>query len=134
MKEDIEELKVEGIGVAIVPSVNELNEQKWDVYLINTTNDLLKGVLVSSRGYGEKDGEKIETSMLRHFLDEVEPTSFRKIEPIIEDVFGLSNEYWVSFYINNKMRDKKFVFVKGIVEEANFTTIPVMNERGVLIL
>jgi hypothetical protein len=91
-------------------------------------------VLVTSTGYGELNEEKVRTSTLRHFLDEVAPKSFVKIEPIIEEVFGINNEYWLSFYLNKTMYDKRYVFLAESITEANFTTIPIMNKKGVMII
>jgi len=70
---------------------------------------------------------------LRHLLDDVPAQSFKKIEPIIEDVFGLNNEYWVSFWINEVMHDKKFIFLQETIKKENFVQIPLMNKMGVMI-
>lgn len=134
MKKDIEIPIVKDVGVAVVKEENELAQPEWNVYLINLKNEPIEGVLVSSRGYGVISEEIRNTSELRHFLDIVKPKTFAKIEPIIEDVFVLNNEYWVSFYLNNVMYDKKFIFLPETIKEENFTKIPVINKRGVLIL
>ena len=89
--------------------------------------------MISSTGYGEVNGEQKKTSILRHFLDEVGPMSFAKVEPIIEDVFSLSNEFWVSFYVDNVMYDKKFIFLPETIHEEYFTNIPLLSKRGVMI-
>ena len=134
MIKDIPELRVEDIAIAIVPELNELNETVWNSYLINLKEEKIEGVLVTSTGYGELNTENVKTSTLRHFLDVVEPLSFVKIEPIIEEVFGINNEYWLSFYLNNVMYDKKYVFLAESIIEKNFTQIPFMNKKGVMIL
>jgi hypothetical protein len=133
MMEDIEPPKVEGVAVAVVPEINKENEQEWGVYLINFQDKKLEGVLVSSEGYGEVDGEQKKTSMLRHFLDEVEPKSFKKIEAIIPDVFGMTNQYWVSYYADKVLHDKKYIFVPGSIDSINFSKIPVLDAEGVMI-
>ena len=56
-----------------------------------------------------------------------------KIEPIMEDVFSLSNEYWVSFYIDKIIYDKKFIFLPETISSEYFTQIPILNKRGVMI-
>lgn len=134
MIKDIPELKVENIAVAIIREKNELDETVWNSYLINLKDEKIEGVLVTSTGYGELNDEKVKTSTLRHFLDEVEPHSYVKIEPIIEEVFGINNEYWLSFYLNKTMYDKRYVFLAESITEANFTTIPIMNKKGVMII
>ena len=125
---------VENVAVDIIKEKNELNETVWNSYLINMKDVKLEGVIVTSTGYGQINDEKIRTSTLRHFLDEVEPKSFVKIEPIIEEVFGVNNEYWLSFYLDHKMYDKRYVFLAESITEANFTTVPIINKKGVMII
>lgn len=133
MKKDITYPVVEDVSVAIIKEQNENNETVWNAYLLNLKNNSIEGVLVSSTGYGEINGEKRITSTLRHFLDVIPSRSYSKIEPIIEDVFGLSNEYWVSFYINKVMYDKKYVFLPETINEEYFITVPLLNKKGVMI-
>jgi hypothetical protein len=134
MIKDIPQLVVENVAVAIIREKNELNETVWNSYLINMKDEKLEGVLVTSTGYGQINEEKVKTSTLRHFLDEVEPKSYVKIEPIVEEVFGVNNEYWLSFYLNNKMYDKRYVFLAESISESNFTTVPIINKKGVMII
>ena len=133
MLKDIPKLVVENIIVAIVPETNEIAEEVWNVYLVNLYDRKIEGVLVSSKGYGNRNGEDVKTSTLRHFIGTVEPNDYAKIELIIKDVFGLSNEYWISFYLGKDMYDKKYVFLPESITEENFTLIPVLNKRGVMI-
>jgi hypothetical protein len=132
MIKDIHQPEVKDIAIAIIQEEAE-EGLGWFVYLLNLKDVLIEGVLVSSTGYGEINGEQKKTSILRHFLDEVGPKSFCKIEPIIEDVFSLSNEFWVSFYINKVMYDKKFIFLPETIHEDYFTNIPLLGKRGVMI-
>ena len=133
MLKDIPKLVVENIIVAIVPEDNELGEQIWNVYLVNLYDQKIEGVLVSSKGYGIRNGEDVKTSTLRHFIGTIEPKDYAKIELIIKDVFGLSNEYWISFYLGKDMYDKKYVFLPESITEENLTAIPVLNKKGVMI-
>ncbi|HEY0977635.1 MAG TPA: hypothetical protein VGE21_09205 [Flavobacteriales bacterium] len=133
MRKDIEQPKVEGVAMAIVLQTDEEGAPAWYVYLVNTTDRLLENVLVSSRGYGEIDGEQRNTSEMRHHLPTLDPRSWARIERIVEDVFPLSNQYWVSFYIEGALYDRKYIFLPESILEENFTTIPLMNERGVMI-
>lgn len=133
MKKDIIPPIVEDVAVAVVREENELHEAEWNVYLINLKKEKIEGVLVSSKGYGMYNEEDVKTSTLRHFLDEVEACSFSKIEPIVENLFGLNNEYWVSFYLNKIMYDKKYIFLPETIKEENFITIPYINKKGVMI-
>jgi len=136
MREDIEIPLVENIKIAVV---KELNEEKtaevFNVYLLNLRDSEIDNVLVSSAGYGENKttGEQIKTSVLRHSMGSMEPNSYAKIEPIVEEVFGINNEYWVSFFEDKKIYDKKFIFLAKSITEENFIKIPLMDAKGVLI-
>jgi len=133
MRKDIHAPKVEGIAMAVVREADEEGDDGWFVYLINQNDTTMENVLVSSRGYGELEGESRKTSELRHFMQELAPKSWAKIERIVEDVFALSNQYWLSFYIGTTLHDKKYIFLAGSIEEDNFTTVPLLNKRGVMI-
>lgn len=133
MKKDIVPPLVEDIAVAVVKETNEQNEEIWNVYLLNFKKVNIEGVLVTSKGYGLYNDEEVKTSTLRHFLDIVNAGDFKKIEPIVETVFGLNNEYWVSFFLNNVMYDKKYIFLPETIKEENFTSVPFINKKGVMI-
>lgn len=133
MLKDIPQLKVEDVAVAVVPTVNNEGEKEWAVYLLNLKNETIEGVLVASNGYGYKNGEKVKTSTLRHFIEQVPAKSYAKVELIIEPLFGLNNEYWVSFYLNNTMYDKKYLFLPDSINPEYFTTVPLLDKAGVMI-
>jgi len=137
MLKDIPELKVEDIALAVVPDL-QIGEKPdeftvWDVFLINLKKQPIHGVLVSSKGYGSLQGEEVQTSVLRHFFDEVQPMSAALVEPIDREVFGLNNEYWVSFYVGKNIYDKKYLFLPESILVDNFSHIPVLNKTGVMI-
>ena len=129
MKSDIPQLKVEGLAIAIVPKDGDL----WDSYILNLKEQPINNVLINSKGYGELNGEAMKTSILRHFFERLEPNSATKIEPIQTKLFALTNEYWVSFNYDGHMYDKKYVFVKGSINEPYFTKIPFIEKQGVMI-
>lgn len=135
MKEELQGPKVTKAAVAVVQELNEEGEQVYNVYLLNFYDEKLEGVLVTSVGYAvhHETQEQVKTSTLRHLLDEIPAQSFKKIEPIIEDVFGLNNEYWVSFWINRVMYDKKFIFLQETIKKENFVKIPLIDKMGVMI-
>ncbi len=131
MIKDIVFPEVEGIAVAVVQEIEGLDE--YNVYLINLKNTDIKNVLITSTGYGVINDEHKKTSTLRHFFEEIKQQDFMTIEPITKEVFGLSNEYWVSFTLNDQLLDKKFVFLAETIVESNFVNVPIINKRGVLI-
>lgn len=131
MKEELKGPEVTDVLVAAVHEMGENNEMVFTVYLINKREDVLEQTLVTSKGYSS-DGET-KTSTLRRVLENIEPKSAVKIEPIIPDVFGLNNEYWVSFWIGTTMYDKKFIFLPETIQESNFMTVPILNKNGVIV-
>lgn len=136
MREHIKMPKVEDVAIAVVEELNdEKTETVYNVYLINLKDVTLENVLVSSKGYGENKstGEQIKTSILRHGLGNVTAQNYTKIEPIIKEVFGLTNEYWLSFFIGKQMFDKKFIFLPETIQESNYVNVPILNKKGVLI-
>lgn len=133
MKTDLPENIVEHVSIAIVLDSATPEAKLWKVYLINLKDVTLETVLISSKGYGEKDGEKVKTSILRHSFGNIEAKSFVQIELIDEKVFGLTNEYWLSFYLGNQIFDKKFIFVPESIVETNMIRIPLLNKAGIMI-
>ncbi len=131
MIKDIVFPEVEDVGVAVVQEHEGLDE--YAVYLINMKFADIKNVLVVSNGYGDVENKHVKTSTLRHFVEEVKQHSFAKIEPIQKEVFGLSNEYWVSFSLNDQMFDKQFIFLPETIIESNFTNVPIIQKKGVMI-
>lgn len=134
MIKDILNPKVEDISIAAVPTANaQTGVDEWYIYLINRKDKAITNVLISSKGYGLIDSEKVETSILRHFIERIEAQSFAKIEPIMPELFAISNQYWVSFYVGNQIFDKKYIFLAGSIHSENYTSIPIMGVKGILL-
>jgi hypothetical protein len=68
MKKDLPENIVEDVAITVVLMNDTPEQASWSVYLVNYKKEKLENVLVSSKGYGEKDGKKVKTSVLRHSL------------------------------------------------------------------
>lgn len=132
MKKDISLPVVTGVSIAIVRKMNEIQQAEWFVYFINDNDHGIQNLFITSRGYGEIDGETRQTSTLRHAFDYVEPKSQVLVEPIQPEVFPLNNEYWVSYYIGDVIYDKRFTFVPDSIVEGNLTKIPALNLMGIL--
>lgn len=133
MKKDLPPNIVEDIYIAVVLE-NESPEGKvWNVYLINEKNEQIDNVLVSSKGYGIKDDREVKTSVLRHFIGDLAAKKFSLIEAIDEQVFGLTNEYLLSYYINGTIYDKKYIFLPESIIDSNLIRVPLLNKPGILI-
>ncbi|WDF53590.1 hypothetical protein [Mucilaginibacter sp. KACC 22063] len=133
MKKDLPENIVEDIAIAVALEKESVESKLWYVYVINLKDQPIENVLITSKGYGEKNGEQVKTSVLRHMIPHIEAGAFALIEPIDEATFGLSNEYWLSYYIGREIFDKKFIFLPESVVESNFIKLPILNKPGVMI-
>ncbi|RWY50062.1 hypothetical protein [Mucilaginibacter gilvus] len=134
MIKDLHPNVVKDIAVAVALEGESVESKTWYVYLINLKDVPLETVLITSKGYGEKNGEQVKTSVLRHSFPVIPPKSFKLIEPIDEATFGLNNEYWLSYYIGKDIFDKKFIFLPESIVDGNFIKLPVVNKPGVMIL
>jgi hypothetical protein len=132
MKKDIEIPKVKNVRLAVTRKKNIGERDEWMVYIINNNDQPIENTIVSSQGYGEKDGEEQKTSTLRHFLETVPANTAVVIEPIDSGVFHLNNEYWVSYFLGGKMYDKRFVFFPNSICEENIILIKELEMEGVL--
>ena len=129
MKKDIEIPVVKNVHIAIVQEWNdEFLSKDWNVYILNYRSTPIDIVLVVSKGY---DGDR-KTSIMRHSLNTLEAKTFAKIEMIQEDLFELNNEFSVTFFSEDKLFEKKYLFKKNIIHESQFVNIPLMNKEGIL--
>ncbi|MFM2039991.1 MAG: hypothetical protein RLZZ493_580 [Bacteroidota bacterium] len=135
MRADILSPLVENVKMVVVPEINEEGATQHYVYLLNLREDIMEGIIITSKGYGvnEATGEKITTSMLRHSLEVLLPDEAAKIEPIMEDVFKLTNEFLISFWVEDTMYDKKFIFLPETINEKNYVNIPKMGGKGIVV-
>lgn len=69
MKKDIDFSPVTGVKLAIA-KIETPNGIEWNVYIINLNLIELKTVMITSKGYGILDGEKRQTSTLRHVIED----------------------------------------------------------------
>ena len=130
MINDIEFPEVKNVTIAVIK--DETEENPWKVYLINKNQFPIENTLVSSKGYGTKEGEQQKTSVLRHFLETIPANESALIEPIDPGVFHLNNEYWVSYYVGDSIYDKRFLFVPDTICDENLTFIKELDKTGVL--
>ncbi|MFD1628517.1 hypothetical protein [Pseudopedobacter beijingensis] len=133
MKKDLPQNIVEDISVAVVLESETPENKNWGVYIINLKSQDLHNVLITSKGYGTKNGTEVKTSVLRHMIPVITAHTYTKIEVIDEQVFGLNNEYWISYYIDKNIYDKKFIFLPESIVESNFIKVPLINKAGVMV-
>ncbi|PHN95139.1 hypothetical protein CSC80_07370 [Maribacter sp. 6B07] len=129
MKKDIEIPVAKDVHVAMIREWNkEFLDKDWNAYIINDRTTLIEMTMVVSKGY-DKDRK---SSTMRHGIGDMQPKSFRKIEVVQEDVLGLNNEFFVTFYADNKLYEKRFVFEKNTVTENNLVNIQLIHKEGIL--
>ncbi|SMO49646.1 hypothetical protein [Solitalea koreensis] len=133
MKKDLPENIVQDVAIVVVLEEESSTNRTWTVYLVNLKDKDIETVLVSSRGYGHLNGQNVKTSLLRHSIGKVPAGDFAMIELIDEQVFGLNNEYWLSYYQDDVLYDKKFIFVPDSIVDENLIKIPIINKPGVMI-
>lgn len=129
MKQDIEIPEVEHVYIAIVKEWDEeFLAKNWNSYIVNDRDTAIEMVLVVTKGYDEER----KTSLLRHTIKVLEPKASAKIEMLQEEVLKMNNEFVVTFFADNKMYDKKYLFKQNTINENAFQDIPVMEQRGIL--
>lgn len=129
MKKDIEIPVVKDVYLAIIHEWNEeFLSKDWIVYIINDKEVQLDMVMAVSKGF---DGDR-KTSTMRHGIGVVASKSFEKIEVVQEEVLALNNEFFVTFYAEDKLYEKRFLFEKGTVAENKLTSIAIIEKEGVL--
>lgn len=112
---------------------DDFMENVWNVYLINDSDFQLDGIMVVSKAFGTIDGEMKKTSLLRHALAELPPVSVVKIEMIEQSVLTLNNEFMVTFFIGNKLYDRKYIFKANSINEQNIEEVPILFKDGVIV-
>ncbi len=131
MKKDIDFSPVTGVKLAIAKT-ETLTGEEWNLYIVNLNLIELNTILITSKGYGMLDGEKRQTSTLRHMIEELGAQSVAKVESIDPRVFSLTNEFWVSYYILDQIFDKKFIFTPDRFDPALLRLIPEIGLDGIL--
>ncbi len=129
MKKDIEIPIVKNVYVAIVREWNEeflCND--WNAYIINDKTSLIEMVMVVSQGFSK---DKM-TSKMRHGIGVVPAKSAKKIELIQEDVLTIDNEFSVTFFADDKLYEKKYVFKGNTVKDSNLASVLILDKEGVL--
>ena len=128
MKKDIHIPVVSNIAIAIVKE-----DEEWYAYLINQNSFSLENVLISSKGYGTIHEKPKKTTFFSHYLGTIMGKSYQKIEMMCKDVFGLTNEFLLTYYLDNVIHDKKYIFLPESIIIENKTKLPLMNKMGVMI-
>jgi hypothetical protein len=134
MKKDIIIPEVENVFLAAVQEwSDDFMEKVWYVYLVNDSDFNLDSVMVVSKAFGTIDGEMKKTSLLRHAFVEVPAVSVAKIEMIEKSVLVLNNEFMLTFFIGDKLYDKKFIFKANSINEEATEEVPILFVEGIMV-
>lgn len=130
MKKDILIPKVEQVYIAIVYEYNQTyNTHDWNAYIINDKDVDLEMVIIASSGYSDDK----KTATFRKKLDILPKKSYAKIEWIQQELCSINNSFKVSFFQENQMFDKTYLFKKNSINLKALQPIPLMNLKGILV-
>ena len=129
MRKDIIIPEVKNVYVAAVKELHEeFKTEDWNAYIVNDNLEPLEMVLLTVQGYNEKQ----MTTHMRHTIKLLPAKGFAKIEFMQEDIFKLDNFYSVTYFLDNKMYERRFEFPANSIQEDNTVKVPVMGKNGVL--
>ena len=130
MKKDIHIPKVTGVEIAIVLDTNEQdNSDEWGVYIINRKKVDLEMIVIVSQGFSETK----TTSLFRRKVNVLPTNSFSKFEIIQPELFKLDNRFQVTFFENNQLHEKTFIFQEGTIQKGFLKDIDILDKKGILI-
>ena len=134
MKSDINIPEVENVFLAAISQYSDdFGENVWNVYLINDSDFDIENVMVVSSASGTVAGEMKKTSLLRHAFEKVVAISFVKVEMIEKQVLQLNNEFMVTYFLNNRLYDKRFIFKKHFDTQSDREEVPLLFVEGIII-
>ena len=131
MKSDIQKIpSVDDVYMAITYDYNKaFKTNDWNAYLINDKEEAIEMILIVSHGF---DGD-IKTSTMRHKLDILPAKSGAKIELMQDEVLKLNNQFRLTFFYNNTLYEKTFLFKKNTIKESALRTIKILdNKKGII--
>jgi hypothetical protein len=130
LKKDIEIPESKGIYLAAVREKNEeFQSMEWNAYLINDSETSIEMALIVAKGFDNDES----TSTMRHSIKMLPAKSFAKIEFLQDEVLRLNNQFSVTYFANDKMYEKTFLFPKNSINEAALKNLPVIKKQGVLV-
>jgi len=130
LKKDIEIPESKGIYLAAVREKNEeFQSMEWNAYLINDRETSIEMALIVTKGFDKEES----TSTMRHSIKMLPAKSFAKIEFLQDEVLRLNNQFSVTYFADDKMYEKTFLFRKNSINEAALKDLPVIKKQGVLL-
>jgi len=129
MKKDIEIPIVTGIEIAVVLETNEIDgKEDWNVYILNKKDVDLEMVVIVSQGFSDTK----TTSVFRRKIDKLPANSYQKFELMQPELFDLDNRFQVTFFENNRLHDKTFIFQAETIQEGFLRDIEFLGKKGIV--
>lgn len=129
MKKDIEIPKVTGVEIAVVLETNEIDgKEDWNVYILNRKDVDLEMVVIVSQGFSDTK----TTSVFRRKIDKLPANSYQKFELMQPELFDLDNRFQVTFFENNRLHDKTFIFQAETIQEGFLRDIEFLRKKGIV--
>lgn len=134
MKADITIPEVENVFMAAVQEwSDDFMAKMWYIYVVNDSDFDIDSVMVVSKAFGTIDGEMKKTSLLRHAFPHVPAVSVVKVEMVQDSVLALNNEFMLTYFMDNKLYDKKFIFKANSINENTVEEVPILFIDGVIV-
>lgn len=116
--------------MALVPEkASEGSATDWYAYVLNQGPRPLEMVLVVSEGHDRSR----KTSKMRHSISLLPALSFAKVELVLEEVLSLNNVFFVTYFADNKLYEKRFVFEKQDLATLKLSPVPLLKKDGIFV-
>lgn len=132
MKKDFEIPSSEGIAIAIVPQKDADGKKIWSVGLLNERPETVFNVIINASGSGHIKGKEKHTDKVRFLIDSLDTGAFHPFEVLLRDSTELTNTYWISFFSENNLCDRKIVVPPKYVMVQKKERIGKTKEVGVV--
>nr|WP_299031442.1 hypothetical protein [uncultured Tenacibaculum sp.] len=129
MRKDIEIPKVTGVEIAVVLETNEIDgKEDWNVYILNRKDVDLEMVVIVSQGFSDTK----TTSIFRRKIDTLPANSYQKFELMQPELFDLDNRFQVTFFEDNRLHDKTFIFQAETIQKGFLRDIEFLEKKGIV--
>ena len=87
--------------------------------------------MVTSKGYNDIEGKDLRTATMRYPLGDILAKTAVVIEQIDPQVFEIYNEFWVTFFEDGRLLERKFIFGPFTIDANFLEPIPVISQKGI---
>jgi len=129
LKKDIDFPTGKDVYIALVHDFNdESKTHEWIAYILNDRTTPIALVFVVSKGFlGDT-----KTATMRHRMEKLAAKSYQKLEFVQKEILELNNEFYLTYYLDGKLYEKRIIFKKNSVTENNLGPVPLLHKPGIL--